>query len=1071
MKKSVTKTAFSLLILLLLTTTVFGQTRTIKGVVQDEKSGEPLPGVTIRLKGKPSIGTITNKQGEFSFNVQGNDTITLLITSVGYAAQEMPVIVKGALIRPAEIQMMRLVDTKTDVVVVGYGTQDLRKVIGSVGVFKPSEEPGQLPLSIDKALVGKIAGVYVSPSSGVPGSATAITIRGITTLTSNGNSPLIVIDGTPVYGNNQDMNTTNFGSGKNAGFTFGGTQVSGDYDPTGMHRNTFEKNPLANINPDDIASIEVLKDAFATAIYGSRGAAGVILITTKKGQGDRTKISANVTTTFSSPYRLPSVMDGEEYADFYSNYLTQMNHLNYKADTVVFPKRYNTDWLDAVTRTAVGTNVNLSISGGNGRGSSFYVSGNYADNPSYILNSDFKRYQSRINFDQRLSRRFSVGTNFTVSYAKNNALNAQSVYRNAALKAPNEPIRDSLGNYLWGYYPNPIGLAQVNGNPVAVAVENQNYSVDTRLIGNVYANLELARGLSFRSEFGTDWMNSRAYSRDIDQPQQIGGLANQSNNQNIRWVINNVLTLNRSFSGVHHLNAIAGQSYETSTENSSSMYGKNFPNDRILSIGSAQSKHLSSSFQQKWALLSYFTRLNYDFKGKYLAGFTYRVDGSSRFASNRRYVGFPSFSLGWVPSMEGFMKGTSDWLNQLKLRSSLGITGNDGGVGYYGNQGQYQLSVYGATYGNTNVITVKQPANPNLKWETTYTYDFGVDAALLDSRLTLTFDYYNRQIKNAILNSGIPGFMGFTSQIQNIADIANNGLELTVNSINIKSKNFEWSTNLNISRNRNVIKKLHNIDGLGMAAQIETNGGRFWLEGHSATEFYMFQWMGVDPATGNPLWKDKTGKQIAEPITFYNYGDDYVASRLASGDAMPDIFGGFGNTLNYRGLELSAFFSFSLGNKLYNGAKAALYNYTASSYSGVQANNLSPDLLDYWRTPGQHTDIPALINASNYVAAGFGSAYDYTLGRNINRFLEDASFLKLRTLTLSYKFNAHALRKLKPISSLAIFLEADNIWTLTSYSGIDPEVSAYGSSALNGGFDELTMPLPKVYNVGVKIEL
>lgn len=1071
MKKNVTKTALCSLALLLLTLTAFGQKRAVKGVVRDQQSGEPLPGVTIQLKNNPSVAALTNQKGEFTINVQGKDTITLMISSVGYAAREMPMIIPAATLRTASIQMTPLIDIKGDVLVVGYGTQDLRKMIGSIGVYKPTEEPGQLPLSIDNALVGKIAGVHVAPSSGVPGSATAITIRGVTTLTNNGNSPLIVIDGTPVYGSNQDMNTTDFGAGKTAGFSFGGTQVSSDYDESGIHRNTFEKNPLASINPDDIASIEVLKDAFATAIYGSRGAAGVILITTKKGQGSGMKISASVTTSISSPYKLPKVMTADQYADFYSNYLTQINHLNYRTDTVIFPKGINTNWLDAIARTAVGTNANVAVSGGNGRGGSYYISGNYTDNPSYILNSDFKRYQGRINFDQQLSQNLSIGTNFTISYAKNNALNAQSIYRNAATKAPNEPIRDSIGQYLWGFYPNPVGPELINGNPVAVANENINYSLDTRLLGNVYAKLNITHGLSFRSEFGTDWMNSRSYSRDIDQPQQIGGLASQTTNQNIRWVINNVLTLNQSIGAGHHLNAIAGQSYETSTENRTSIYGKDFPNDKILSIGSAQTKSISSSLEQNWALLSYFTRINYDYKGKYLAGVTYRLDGSSRFASNHRYVGFPSFSVGWVPSKESFMKGASGWLDQLKLRSSLGITGNDGGVGYYGNQGQYQLSVYGATYGNTNIITVKQPANPNLKWETTYTYDFGMDVNMFQNTVSIVFDYYNRQIKNAILNSGIPGFMGFTSQIQNIADISNQGLELTINSLNVKSKNFEWSTNLNISRNKNIIKKLHNIDGLNMAAQIETNGGRFWLEDHSATEFYMFPWKGVDPATGNPLWQDNTGKQITEPITFYNYGDDYIANRIASGDAMPDIFGGVGNTFKYKGFELNAFFSFSLGNKLYNGAKATLYNYTASSFSGPQANNLSPDLLDYWTTPGQITDIPALINASNYVAAGFGSAYDYTLGRDISRFLEDASFLKLRSISLSYHFKPRALKKIKPIQKLVVFVEANNIWTLTSYSGIDPEVSAYGSSALNSGFDELTLPLPKVYNIGVKIEL
>lgn len=1068
MKKKLIKATSLFALCLLLSISVFAQQqRTITGVIRDAESGEPLQGVTVRVKGM-NTGTVTNDKGQFSLSVKKEGEMMLLVSSVGYVVKELQVNTQATLLRPATVRMRRLITKNKDVVVVGYGTQDLRKVIGSVGVFKPTEEPGQLPLTIDNALVGKIAGVYVVPSSGVPGSASAITIRGLSSLTSNGNSPLIVVDGVPIYGIDQDRNTSNFGNGKTQGFSFGGSQTQSDYDPLGLHQNTFEKNPLSTINPDDIASIEVLKDAFATAIYGSRGAAGVLLITTKKGQAGRMKIDAQVSSSISKPYKLPAVMNGDQYADFYSNYLTQLNHAKHRTDTVVFPKGYNTNWLDAVTRAAVGTHAQLSISGGNSQGGSYYISGSYDDEQAYIINNDFKRYQARINFDQKINKLLSIGTNFTISYAKNNALNAQSIYRSAALKAPNEPIKDSLGNYLWGFYPNPVGPTSINGNPVAVALQNTNYSVDTRVLGNVYANLKFTDWLSFRSEFGTDWLNSRSYSRDVDQPREIGGVANQTIEQNLRWVVNNVLTANRTFGSGHHINAIVGQSFETSNENTNSIYGSKFPNNDILSISAAQTKGISTSLEQQFALASYFTRLNYDYQGKYLAGFTYRVDGSSRFASNRRYVGFPSFSAGWVPSKENFLKKVG-WLNQLKLRGSLGIAGNDGGVGYYGNQGQYRLDIYGANYGNSNVITVVQPANPNLKWETTYSYDFGVDATLFDSRLTTTFDYYNKQIKNAILSSGLPGFMGFTSQIQNLADLNNKGLELTINSINIKNRNFEWSTNFNISRNTNVIKKLHKIDGLDLAAQIEANGGRYWLPGHSATEFFMYQWAGVDPQTGNPLWKDNTGKIRKVPITYYSDGDEYQGQRVASGDAMPKFYGGFGNTLNYKGWELNAFFSFAYGNKLFNGAKAALYNYTSSSNSAVQANNLSPDLLNYWNTPGQQTNIPALINASNYVSAGFGSSYDYTLGRNISRFLEDASFVKLRTLTLAYNFNKKVLPSY--IHNLKIFMEADNVWKWTKYSGIDPEVSAYGSSALSAGYDELTMPSPRVYRLGIKIDL
>jgi hypothetical protein len=380
--------------------------------------------------------------------------------------------------------------------------------------------------------------------------------------------------------------------------------------------------------------------------------------------------------------------------------------------------------------------------------------------------------------------------------------------------------------------------------------------------------------------------------------------------------------------------------------------------------------------------------------------------------------------------------------------------------------------VYGATYGNTPVLTVSQPNNPNLKWEKTQTYDFGVDLSLLQSRVTFTFDYYNKQINNAILPSALPGFMGFTTQTQNLADLNNRGIEFAVTSQNIHSRDFQWSTSLNISRNRNIIQKLHKIDATDLAQQIELNGGRYWLQGHSGTEFFLYQWAGVDPQNGNPQWAGTNGKNSEVPFPVASaYQDDYLTQRVAKGDAMPQWYGGVDNTFRYKQWELDAFFSFAYGNKMYNGAKAALYNYTQSSYSNAQTNNLSPDLLNYWRTPGQKTNIPALINASNDANAFYGSSFDYTQGRDISRFLEDASFIKLRYVTLAYGLPRSALRKANYITSLKFFVQANNVFTITKYSGLDPEVSAYGSSSLNAGYDELTMPAPKSFTAGIKIGL
>lgn len=1030
------------------------------------KDGKVLQGVSV-LDRRTRYGTTTDANGGFDMGVEKGDMLEFSFVGYkprGYRVPDNPSDFNLSL----EMEVAQI----SKLIVVGYGTQEQRSLTGSVGSYKPSNEIGQLPLSVDQAMVGKIAGVLVSPSSGVPGSATSITVRGISTLNTNGNSPLIVVDGVPIYGIDQQVNTTDFSVGNVAGVGFGGTNVTSNY----TQPSTFEKNPLATINPEDIESIEVLKDAFSTAIYGSRGAAGVILITTKKGQAGKMRISADLSTSVSNFIKLPALMNGDQYAAFYTAYYHDMDSLNRLSNAYYAPKNYqfpvgiNTNWLKAVTRNALSTNANVAISGGNDRGSSYYLSGGYTNQQSPIIGMGYTRYNGRVRFDQKVTSALTVGTDLNLTYADNSALNTQQIFRDAVLRAPNQPVYNPDGSYNWGQGTNPIA-PQSDLNPVGTARSDVNYSIDIRTLGNAYAQLKLASWLSLRSEFGVDWLNGDAYDRQSDKPNTPGGFGNETLQFLRKWVVNNTLTVNKPFGSKQTLNGVVGQSFESSTENSSSIWGRNFLNDQIYSITAASQTGVQNALEQKWGMVSYFTRMNYDYDQKYLFGVTYRLDGSSKFAVNHRYVGFPSFSAGWVPSREPFLRQAS-FLDQLKFRGSLGFSGTDGGGGYYGNQGQYVLNVYGATYAGQPVINISQPSNPNLVWEKTLTYDFGTDIALWKSRLTLTFDYYNKHIHNAILPSAIPAYLGFTSQVQNLAEISNRGVEFTLNTQNIRRKDFQWNTSFNISRNRDIIQKLHKIDTDNLAEEIELNGGRYWLAGQSATEFYLYKWAGVNPQNGNPLWGATNGKNQETPFPVdVNYANNYLTQRVPMGDAMPKFFGGLDNDFIWKGWELDVFLSFSYGNKMFNGAKATLYNYTQSTSQNAQVNNLSPDLLNYWKTPGQQTSIPALINASNDANPAYGMSTDYTLGRDISRFIEDASFLKLRNVTLAYHLDKKALRGLKHVSGIKVYLQATNVWILTKYSGLDPEVSAYGSSALNSGYDELTIPNPRTLTAGVKLDL
>jgi len=1035
----------------------------IKGVVTDN-DGQPVPGVTVKVAGTKYYA-VSNPEGAFEITLPAGN-YTLQLSFIGYKpVQQMVKIVPGT-VAQQKLAMVIEASRLSEAVVIGYGVQERRSLLGSVSTYQASKVPGQTPVTIDEAMVGKLAGVFIAPSSGVPGAASNITIRGISTLNANGNSPLIVVDGVPIYGIDPNLNKVDYNQGTAGGFSYGGNQVVNEYrQPT-----TFEKNPLATINPDDIESIEVLKDAYSTAIYGSRGSAGVILITTKKGSRGKMRVDVQLSTAFSKPRELPKVMNGDQYADFYTEVFRQKDSigkassgwyipLNYK-----FPKGVNTNWLDEVVRTANSNNAVVSMSGGTEK-SNYYVSLGYNKEQSYIINNDFTRYQGRVNFDNQMSKSLKVGVSMSLNQATNNALSAQQVYRGAIQKAPNIPVYDSTGKYNWLFGKNPTGPEDVS-NPVAQALSGKNYSTDNRVLGNVFADLKLLPWLSAHTDVGVDWINSRSYNRIIDRPKLIGGSATETQQQLRKWVINNRIDINKVVGDGHAISAMLGQSFETSTENANGVYGAKFLTDEMLSIVTAQDKRVLNSLQQQWAQVSYLSRLNYEYKHRYLAGVTYRLDGSSRFSANHRYVGFPSFAVGWVPSEESFLKGVKG-IEQLKIRGSVGFTGNDGGNGYYGNQGQYVVDVYGATYGNLGTISNKQPANPNLEWERTTTWNVGADISLWQGRVTATLDYYRRQTANAILQSALPYFMGFDLQQQNRADLNNKGIEFSITSENISRRDFHWTTTFNISGNRNIVTRLHQIDEEQLAAQNETSGGRFWRVGHSATAFYLYDWAGVNPADGQPQWSDNSGKVSEVPIQ-KQYPNAPYEHRKYMGDAMPVVFGGFGNTLNWKNFELNCFFSFSAGNKMYNGAKAAMYSYLGSSSAGSNVYNLSSDLLNYWTTPGQQTAIPALINKSNYAQAGFGTSYDYTLDRKNSRFLEDASFAKLRSLLIGYNFNSRQLKNTHVFSALKIYAEANNVFILTKYSGLDPEVSAYGSSALNMGYDELTMPSPRTWRIGLK---
>lgn len=1017
--------------------------RKISGVIKSDKN-VPLSGVTVSVKGR-NKATTSDADGRFVLEASSADTI--LLTMVGFVPVEAPC-------HTTILSLIMLTNEQAlSEVVIGYGREKRGNLTGSISSISADELEKSPAISFDNAIIGKAAGVFISSSSGVPGSASAITIRGVSTLNPDGSQPLIVIDGIPVYGSGKSLNNKSFRPSTTNAIGFGGTYVSDRIDP----KDEFENNPLASINPADIESIEILKDAYATAIYGSRGSAGVILVTTKKGLKGKPKFNVQYITGTVNPIAKYNLLDGPQYNEIYTEYYKQLGF------NTQFNSPYNTSWIDSVTRTGISHQLDMSMSAGTDK-SRIYLSGSYVDQPSYIIRNGYQRYTGRMNVTYNASHTITAGANMSMSYTFNNSLNASSIWRQAVVKAPNLPVRDENGNYQYTKGSNPYGNNDMN--PVADANRNINQLEINEGIGDVFLEFKPISSLIFRSEFGVQFSNSEAYTRRVLRPSGLGNDGLQNITANKKLVVNNTATFNKTVSK-HYINAMIGQSYEQSNENQTGVGGYNFFSDEIRSIAAAGSKYITNALRQKWSMLSYFSRLNYEFDRRYLLGLTYRMDGSSRFSRNNRYVGFPSVSAGWRVSEERFLKNVN-WVSQLKLRSSVGFSGNNSATSYYGSQGQYVLNQNNLTYAGVQILQMTQPDNPNLKWEKTLSYDIGVDGTLFDKKIDFTIDYYERRIRDMILSSAIPLYQGWAMQPQNIGDMVNRGVEFYLKAQVIRHQNFEWSVNFNISRNTNKILKL-NFEGeeVGLA----NDAYKYMKEGEPAGQFYLYKWVMVDPMTGNPLWSDyKGGISVVPPASLYAIVPDVNDFRRPYGTAMPDFFGGLGQTFIYKNLELDVFASFAVGSQMINGSRASLL-----TYSTEDANNLSTEILNRWLVPGHKTEIPRLANASITGATGSVSTSinDYTASRTNSRFLEDASYIRLKNISLAYNFDQKKLAAKTSgiINTMRVFVRATNLFTLTSYSGIDPEVSAFGSSAIQLGYDELTMPQNKLIQLGINISL
>jgi TonB-dependent starch-binding outer membrane protein SusC len=1010
---------------------------TVRGKVTDE-NGAPLVGVNILEKGTLN-GTITDVDGRYRLNVKG-ETSVLVFSFVGYLSQE---VVVG---NQTTVDVQLLPDTKAlqEVVVVGYGTQVKAEVTGAVASVKAADLQGLATTTVDGLLQGKAAGVQVVQNTGQPGAEVFVRVRGTSSLRAD-SRPLYVIDGVP-------MNA------------IGGTSLD-----AGGQRGSA----LADINPADIESMEILKDASAAAIYGSRASNGVILITTKRGKDGRAKFNFDAFTGVQTVAKRYDLLNGQEFSTILGEAIGNRNRLNPNTVDLTrngYPEALrvsgtNTDWQSEIFQAAPISNYNLSVSGGQNRLRSFVSLGLF-NQAGTIIGQQFNRINGRLNLDYQATDRLKLTTSVTYSTSRNrrvtNDFSGASIIANGLLRNPNLPVRNPDGTYSV----DPLGR---NGteNPVMLANEISFTTDQKRLIANLSAEYEIVKGLTFKTIFGYDNLNERTqryvpsfvlFRAGVAQAQAISS-------ETGTWLNDNTLNFTKTFAEHHKISVLAGFGIQKSVTNFLYAGGIGTGSDIIRTIAVATAD-IPGNFISEWRLLSYFGRASYNFKDRYILEASFRTDGSSRFGANNRYGFFPAVSGAWRIIEEPFLKD-SPLFSDLKLRAGVGITGNQEGLENFGSLTRYGT---GANYDGLPGITQANVPNPNLSWESTTAYNVGVDASFFNARLNFNLDLYVRNTNNLLFTRQLPWTSGFASISNvNVGSMQNRGLDLTISSVNLNG-GFKWTTDFNLSINRNEITDLP-VNGAAGSDLIFKLPDAYSVEGpytiyrvgQPVGAFYGYQYNGVF-ATNEEVpanLRDQPANQnyfggYPRFLDLNNDGAfDRQNDRVIIGNALPKHTGGITNTFSYKGVELSVFMNWSYGNQVYNMTTAVLT-------SMADDFNQSRDVLGRWQQPGDVTNVPIpMYLANSFQGMAFTDAS--------SRYIEDGSFLRIRNVNLGYNLPASLLSKIK-VSSAKIYLSGQNLYTFTRYSGFDPESQNTGGGIIPSlGVDYLTQPIPRVFMVGLNL--
>ena len=976
----------------------------MRGSVVDSASQRGIPGVSVIVTGS-SLGTVTDDAGRFTLRNVPVGTANVRAQRIGYALRERAVTVNPGDTTPVSFVLRAIAVQLSEVVSIGYGTSSRRDVTSAVASVSASEIENVPAAGVESAIQGKMAGVQVTQNAGNPGNGISIRVRGPASVNA-GNQPLYVLDGVPI--------------------------IQEDYGQLGMGGQ--DVTSISTLNPNEIESIDVLKDAAAAAIYGSRGSNGVVLITTKRGRAGTSKVTLSTYYgTQSAPKKL-ALLDAKQYVEIFNeSAVNDDEDLPFVAGT---DDARSFDWQSAVFRTAPVGDAQLSMSGGTDR-VRYYLSGGQFAQRGIVIGSDYRRQTGRVNIDFDATNRLLLRTSVGLSREDNRRIEGDGSLDGVVTNAIGmQPMRPIYGNF-FGFAGADSGLKY--SNPVALAAYNQNRYGTLRGLGNVEARYGLTSGLSLNGRFGADMLSVdelQWQSPKVDQTyaQSANGVGKSDHTTATRYVSEAFATYDALTSEQHRLSLVGGVSAELSHSDLNFIRGEGFTSGFTTYVRNATVITSYDGSSTDNTLASYFGRANYTLLDRYLFSASLRADRSSRFGADHRWGTFPAASIGWNVTQEPFAAALARHAT-LKLRASYGITGNQG-IGDFAS-----LSLASAApYTNTPGIAQTTLGNPDLRWESTRAVDIGTDIGLFDNRVSIIADYYSRRTNDLLVRRPVPAFTGFTSVWGNVGDIKNAGVDLSINTENLRPRNARglgWTSGLNLTFNRNRVVKTYNDQPI--ITGINGRQATIVVSGQPLGEFYMLHFQGVDPQTGDAIYEDVNDD-----------GSIDSNDKTSVGSPHPRYYGGFSNELTYGNFALRGFFSFSQGGKVFNMMRIF------TDDGACTWDNKTTNVLARWQKPGDITDMPRM-------------SYDCEAGADeiSSRYLEDASYVRLSELTLAYTLPASWASRAY-LSNARVFVSGHNLKLWTNYSGYDPDVNSAGSDEnIIIGTDYYAYPRPRTITIGI----